>query len=136
MISLYGLLRERCGLSLREAAEFHRVATDTVTSWSAGRRMAPAGVLSELRDLYEKIDTAADQLIALAAKNDPETEIEVGLASDDHEARSLGWPCVGAQAASIGLAAAYMDNPIRVVPRGMTLASAAGADVHDKSLGR
>lgn len=61
--------------------------------------------------------------------------IEVGIASDDAEARSLGWPCVGAQRMSIALAAARIkDFRIVIVPRGTTPATAAAADANDAAL--
>lgn len=136
MKSLYALLRERCGLSIREAAEFHSVPVNTVTKWSSGDRNPPPGVIAELRELYERIEAAADELIQAAEEAGPEVEIEIGLASDDYEAQSIGWPCVGAHAAAIGLAAIYVDNPVIVVPRGSTVITAAAADTHDNMLRR
>jgi len=131
MKSLYALLRDRCGLSLREAAEYHSVPLDTVTAWSAGRRRAPEGVVRELRELYDRIDAAACQMVELIGDNP--ADIEFGLAADDHEAQSLGWPCVGAQAAALGLAAAMLDQTIAIVPRASTPATAAAADVHARA---
>lgn len=132
MTSLYALLRERCGLSLREAADLHGVSHDSVVSWSSGRRRPPAGVITELRTLYERIEDAADQIVAMADEAGPDLTIELGLASDDAEAQSIGWPCVGAQAAALGIAAATIDNPVVIVPRGTTPATAAAADRHDR----
>lgn len=129
--SLYSLLRERCGLSLREAAEFHRVPVNTINSWSSGRRSPPDGVIEELRSLYDRIETAAHALVETIGDN--MADVELGISSDDHEARSLGWPCVGAQAAALGLAAMWIDNEVTIVPRGATTASAAAADEHDKA---
>lgn len=59
MKPLYALLRERCGLSIREAAAFHDVSENTVVSWSAGRRNPPESIAAELRALYRQIETAA-----------------------------------------------------------------------------
>lgn len=108
-VTLYALLRERCGLSLREAANFHDVAMNTVESWSSGRRPAPDGVVSELRRLYAKIEDAAYQEIA-----DKEGAVDLILASDDTEAASLGWPCVGAHAAMLGIAAALTHKKVTI----------------------
>jgi len=130
MKSTYGLIRERCGLSIVEAAAFHKVPDDTVKAWSSGRRRAPAGVIEELRELYDLIDNAAHELEQLVG--DESGEIELGLASDDTEAQSIGWPCVGAHAAALGLAACYLNNDVVIVPRGSTAATAAAADIHDK----
>ena len=68
MKPLYALLRERCGLSIREAAEFHAVPENAVASWSAGRRNPPAGVITELRLRYVQIDDAAARLVEIADK--------------------------------------------------------------------
>ncbi len=136
MTSLYALLRERCGLSLREAADLHGVSHDSVVSWSSGRRRPPAGVIAELRALYVRIENAADQIVAMAEDAGADVEIELGLASDDAEAQSIGWPCVGAQAAALGVGAALIDNPVTIVPRGSTAATAAAADRHDRRRSR
>jgi len=109
------------------------MSLNTVTSCSNGRRQAPSGAIAELRELYEKIDLAAGELIDVIESIDA-PEFEIGLASDDYEARSLGWPCVGAHAAAIGLAAAHVNRPIIVVPHGATSATAAAADMHDVAL--
>lgn len=138
MLTLYAALMRTCGLSQREAADFHGVRLDTVKSWCGGRNRAPDGAIAELKNLFARIAKAADEFIAGAEKMSDQygadVEIEAGIASDDAEARSLGWPCVGAQIASIGLAAAYIQNPIKLVPRGSTAATALAADVHDAAL--
>ncbi|MFZ5737206.1 MAG: hypothetical protein ACOY6K_10030 [Pseudomonadota bacterium] len=139
MKSLYCLLRERCGLSIREAASFHDVPNDTVVSWSSGRRNAPAGVIAELRELHATIERAAThgvkEIETLISNQHPES-IEIGIAADDHEAQQLGFPCVGAQAAALGRIAALVDVPIRIVPRGSTAPTAAAADSHDRDVTR
>ena len=128
---LYRLLRERCGLSLDEAAAFHDTRIDTVRSWSSGRRNAPPGAIDELRALYAKIERAASELVDIAKKIEAEA-IEISLSSDDHEAQSLGWPCAGAHEAAIGIAAARLSRDVIIVPRGSTPATAAAADAHKK----
>ncbi|HQF31786.1 MAG TPA: hypothetical protein PLJ34_10105, partial [Hyphomicrobiales bacterium] len=57
--------------------------------------------------------------------------VELGLSSDDHEAQSIGWPCVGAHAAVLGLVAARVDVPLAIVPRGSTIATAGASDAND-----
>lgn len=126
----YALILDRCGLSLREAAEFHGVRPDTVKSWRLGRRAAPPGALAELRALYTRIERAAGEALKEIARQRAGA-VELGLASDDAEARALGWPCVGAQAAVLGLVAARAKASITVVPRGSTPAT---ADRHDAAL--
>lgn len=51
----------QCGLSRREAAEFLNVSTETIHSWSSGRRNPPKGIFQELADLYEKIRNLAHE---------------------------------------------------------------------------
>jgi len=116
----YALLLDRCGLSQREAAAIHGVRLDTVKSWSAGRNPTPAGAVEELRALYARIERAAGEALALIEGAPPEGEVELGLAGDDHEAQSLGWPCVGAHAAVLGLVAARARRPVRIVPRAVS----------------
>jgi hypothetical protein len=56
-------------------------------------------------------------------------EIALGYPTDDHEAQGLGWPCVGAwraMAARVVVAAL----PVRLVPRGSSLATAAAIEAH------
>jgi hypothetical protein len=132
MTTAFALICERCGLSHREAATFLNVRLDTVKSWSSGRNRAGDGVIAELRALYERIDRAAAEMIATIEKARADHGlpdiIELGIASDDYESQSLGWPCVGAQAACLGIVTARIGLPVAIVPRGSTLASAAAAD--------
>lgn len=139
MTTAYALLLDRCGLSHREAALFvHQVRPDTVKAWAAGRNRVPAGAIAELRALYARIEAAAvqalDQIEAMAADGAPD-RIELGLACDDAEAQALGWPCVGAQAAMLGLVVACMAGDAMIVPRGATVPGAAAADAHERGLG-
>lgn len=137
MKTAYALLLDRCGLSHREAADFHAVRPDTVSSWASGRNRVPDGAVTELRALYAKQCRAADEaLIALdesrRASASPPEVVEIGLASTDDEAHSLGWPCVGAMAASIGMAIARAPYAVRIVERGATIATSAAKGAHFK----
>ncbi len=125
MTSAYDLLRQRCGLSQQEAADFHKARLDTIKSWCSGRRHAPDGVIDELRALYDKINASAIRMVESANKTDPDLPIELGLAADDADAQSMGWPCVGAQAAAFGLVIARIRNPVVVEPHGSAWASSA-----------
>lgn len=111
----FTLLIDRCGLSLREAAEFLCVRPDTVKSWSSGRNPAPAAVLGELRALYAMIERAAGELIeqaeTLVKKHGDAAEIALEIAANDGEARKRGWPCVAAQRAAYGIAVARCAAP-------------------------
>ena len=83
---MYYLLRERCGLSISEASDFHNTSLNTVKKWSSGDRNPPEGIIAELRGLYRQIEAMA----ALIEAGKPAT------------ARNLP---PGAQDAAIGLAA-------------------------------
>lgn len=133
MTTTFSLLVNRCGLSTREAAEFLDARVDTVKSWSSGRNKCPAGVIDQLRDLYASIEAAADNHIAavkhLIETNGAPEEIEISIAADDDEARTLGFPCAGVHGAVIGIVTASIDVPVVVVPRGSTVATAGAAGV-------
>lgn len=120
MITLTTLLLDRCGLSHREAAAFLGVRLDTVHSWSSGRNPTPAGVVTELRGLYARIEEeAAQKLQAIRAVCAIEhvDAVDLALADDDAEAQALGWPCVGVHRATLGIIVARLDVPVRVVER-------------------
>lgn len=105
MITPFALLLARCGLSHREAAQVLDVRLDTVKSWASGRNPTSPGAMDELRALYRRIETAAAD--ALANRADPDDPAIVDcLARTDADAALRGWPCVGAQAAVIGLVVA------------------------------
>ena len=85
--------------------------------------------MAELRVLYARIERSASETLGVIAAQAPD-EIELGLVSDDYEAQQLGWPCVGAQAAMLGIVAAKAAAPVRIVPRGVTVATAAAVEPH------
>jgi hypothetical protein len=138
MKTTFALISDRCGLSHRGSAAFLNVRIDTVKSWSSGRNPAPPWAIDALRKLYARIENAArqagEQIADVIKKHGVLQEIELGIASDDYEAQRqpLGWPCVGAQAAMLGIVAARSSLSIKIVPRGTTLATAAAADALDQ----
>lgn len=89
--TLHGL-----GLSHSDAADFLGVRLDTVKNWSSGRRAVPDGVFAALHKLARRQIRAAEAI----AKNAENAAIELEIASDDAEAKEIGWPCVGAQMAA------------------------------------
>ena len=124
-MTLYSLLLRIGGLSHREAAAYHGVRPDTVKSWSAGRNPVPAGVIAEIRDLIRCQRRAADELLGIIEAAPAGAVIELGIAADDRVAQAppLGWPCVSAQAQTVGMAAAMTDRTVVIVPRGSTTAT-------------
>lgn len=130
----FALLCEACSLSHREAADFLKVRLDTVKSWSSGRNRAPPGVIAALRDLHRQIDRAAAEVLAVYADHETR-QVELGYAADDAEARSIGWPCVGAQRAAFGRVVAGLPDGVQavLVPRGSMVGTAAAADQRDRA---
>jgi hypothetical protein len=132
-VNTFTALCKVCGLSVGEAAAFLGASENTVLSWRRGRRGYPPGVIAELRTLYRSLDHAAGQTIArVLAMPDPPDEIRLGIAADDHEARSLGLPCVGAHEALLGMIAARLDRRVVIVPRGSDPATAAAIDARER----
>lgn len=123
------------GLSHREASLFLNVRPDTVKSWSSGRNSCPAGPLSELKKLIRAQQRAADHIIKTISESAGQPGapdvIEIGYPADDHEAQSLGWPCVGAWRGMIARVLVHVETPVTLVPRGSTPATAAAADAND-----
>ena len=126
------------GLSHREAADFLGVRLDTVQSWHRKTRpnQASDGVIRELKALIETQERAAEQqldvIARLAVEHGAPDAIEIGYPVDDHEAKTLGLPCVGAWAAMAARVVGRSPIPIRLVPRGSTIATAAAVQAHDK----
>lgn len=132
------LLIELCGLSHREAADYLGVREDTVKSWFRARPpTAKPGVIAELRALAAEQQKAADNQVMLikelVERHGTPDQIELSLSSDDREAQSKGWPCVGAERRTYALVAVAVDIAVALVPRGSTTASAAAADHYDKN---
>jgi len=119
--SVYDLLRQRCGLSQADAADFHDTRIDTIKSWCSDRRTAPAGVLDELRDLYADISEAGDEL-ADVVKLMPQRDangvfFQIGAPLDSRDAIACGFPCEGSCLAAVALAVASLPGRAKIVPR-------------------
>jgi plasmid maintenance system antidote protein VapI len=118
----FAVLAERCGLSQREAAEFLKVRIDTIKSWCAGRNVAKPNVLAELRELYAKIQAAADKLAQdnerlLEQQRERKIQqraIVFGLAETDDVARAYGFPSQGPYMAAIGLALLRLPDDVAI----------------------
>ncbi len=126
MSSVFKLISQDCGLTMTEAASFLDVRPDTAKSWWMGRRICPDTVIDELLALSVRQDVAAQES-AIVIQNAAEQrgapeDIELGIASDDHEAQSLGWPGAGAHAAvlrkTVKLLPPDLAVLVRIVPRG------------------
>jgi transcriptional regulator with XRE-family HTH domain len=95
----YRIMRERCGLSVDEAAAYHGVSPCTVRSWTCGRRNPPQEVLADLSKLYIDIEYAAREHQGGCLRK--------GHLVDDAWRRlgpkGLGLPCDGAVNACVGI---------------------------------
>ncbi len=60
-------MMQHCRLSIREAAILHRVDVKQIGHWQSGRRVAPPGVINELRELDAAIQQFVDALIQLTS---------------------------------------------------------------------
>ena len=133
-MTLFSAILKLSGLSIREAAAFLSVRPDTVKSWSAGRNPVPAGVMDQMHGLLGKQEKAAGEGLALWEEKGCPAQMEFGGATDDHEARSLGWPSVGAQMAAFSRLWEMVHGECDIIlsPRGSTMATAAAADEQEK----
>ncbi|MGJ5149894.1 hypothetical protein [Bradyrhizobium sp. HKCCYLR1023] len=110
----YNLLREFCGLSQQDAADFHDTRLDSVKSWCSDRRLAPQGAVNELQQLARQIATAGEAYAReLAALGDDGT-IMIALPRDDAEARSFGFPSLGAYMRGVAIAVAHLPPNLHV----------------------
>ena len=123
-MSVYDLMRQCCGLSQTEAAEFQNVRLDTVKSWCSGRRPAPARAVAELRDLYRRIFEAGTSYAAQLERRGPQVDEDgsqrylVSEPRDDQDAIAQGWPNKAACLAALGVAIAALpaDAVAELVP--------------------
>jgi len=139
-MTTYNLLKQSCGLSHREAAAYLDVRESRSKDWSAGRVLTPPGVLAGLFELVLRQEAAAEEALAVIEaaidKHGLPQSIPIGVSVDDHEAQSLGWPCVAAHMAVIRRLIEMLEPEIvpliEIVPRGSTPETAAAADAHGK----
>ena len=123
MTSVYYLLRQRCGLSQTDAAEFHETRIDTIKSWCSDRRSAPLGAIDELRDLYADIAEAGRELadivrLMLTISDDKGAPyFQIGTPVDRRDAVVCGFPSEGSCLAAVALAIAELPHPTKIVPR-------------------
>lgn len=138
-MTLFSEILRGCGLSQREAADFLGIRPDTVKGYASPSRpqQPPPGVLAELHELAARQDQVALEEVDVWEQQGQPSEIKIGLASDDCEARSLGWPCVGAHRAVIRRLWEMLPPEVRIVmvPRGSTPSTAMAADIRERGDG-
>lgn len=134
-MTLFNSLRELCGLTQPECADYLGVRVDSVSSWCTGRRNIPDGVVQKMVGLWNRMEDEASrivdgieaQLIELAPRGLPES-VEFGIPKSREEANELGWPSVGSFMRIAALVAANVEVPLELVERGSTPASRAAID--------
>lgn len=135
-MTLFAILCALAGLSQHEAGDLCGVRHDSARQWATGRRTAPPATINELRALIVRQEHAASEAVAqiawLSKSHSAPDVIELGYPADDHEAQSLGWPCVGAWSAMAARVIAAAPAKIVLVPRGSTPGTAAAADAHGR----
>jgi hypothetical protein len=114
MHNVYNLLRESCGLSQQEAADFHDVRLDTLKSWCSGRRPAPVGAIDELKELSRDIMQAGKDVAALLKRTSKDGAFIVVLPRDDKDARACGFPSMTAQMRAIAIAVAQLPDEAEI----------------------
>jgi hypothetical protein len=120
MPNAYNLLREACGISQAEAAEFvHETRLDSVKSWCSDRRTAPQGVINDLQKLAREIQNAGVDYAALLKRTSKGDVYVIGLPRDEQDARTCGFPSIGAQMRAIAVAISHLPegSEIRMVER-------------------
>jgi hypothetical protein len=120
MTNVYNVLREACGISQAEAAEFvHGTRLDSVKSWCSDRRTAPQGVINDLQRLAREIQSAGIEYAALLKTISKGDVYVIGLPSDEQDARACGFPSIGAQMRAIAVAISHLPerSEIRMVER-------------------
>jgi len=111
MSNVYNLLREACGISQAEAAEFvHGTRLDSVKSWCSDRRSAPQGVINDLQKLAREIQNAGIDYAALLKKTSKGDVYVIGLPKDEKDARLCGFPSIGAQLRAIAVAISLLPE--------------------------
>jgi hypothetical protein len=120
MTNVYNVLREACGISQAEAAEFvHDTRLDSVKSWCSDRRTAPQGVINDLQKLAREIQNAGIDYAALLKRTSKGDVYVIGIPSDEQDARACGFPSIGAQMRAIAVAVSLLPehSEIRMVER-------------------
>jgi hypothetical protein len=116
MTSVYNLLREACGISQAEAAEFHEARLDSVKSWCSDRRPAPIGAINQLQSLARRIRKSGHEFGNLlnSLVDELVPSVTVYLPHDDADARAHGFPSTAAQLQAIAIAIALLPDDVEV----------------------
>ena len=96
-----------------------------------GVREPPEGVIKEMSELVALQTKAVERQLSFMKTNGVK-QAEIGYPVDNEEAKSMGWPCIGAVKVVLGRIIAGSDATITLVPRGATNGTAAAIDAREK----
>ena len=130
-ITIFSTLRAATGLSLFDTAAYLNVSQKNVERWVDGVREPPEGVIKEMSELVAMQTKVVDRQLSFMKTNGVK-QAEIGYPVDDEEAKSMGWPCLGAVKVVLGRIIAGSDTSIILSPRGSTSGTAAAIDAREK----
>lgn len=130
-ITVFATLRAAAGLSLFETADYLKVSQKNVERWVDGVREPPEGVIKEMSELVAMQTKVVVRQLSFMKTNGVK-QAEIGYPVDDEEAKSMGWPCLGAVKVVLGRIIAGSDTSIILSPRGSTSGTAAAIDARGK----
>lgn len=130
-INIFSTLRAATGLSLFETADYLNVSQKNVERWVDGVREPPEGVIKEMSELVALQTKVVERQLSFMKANSVK-QAEIGYPVDDEEAKSMGWPCVGAFKTVLGRIIAGSEASITLSPRGSTSGTAAAIDAREK----
>lgn len=130
-ITIFSTLRAATGLSLFDTAAYLNVSQKNVERWVDGVREPPEGVIKEMSELVAMQTKVVERQLSFMKTNGVK-QAEIGYPVDDEEAKSMGWPCVGAVKVVLGHIIAGSEASITLSPRGATSGTAAAIDAREK----
>ena len=130
-ITIFSTLRAATGLSLFDTAAYLNVSQKNVERWVDGVREPPEGVIKEMSELVAMQTKVVERQLSFMKTNGVK-QAEIGYPVDDEEAKSMGWPCIGAVKVVLGRIIAGSDASIILSPRGSTSGTAAAIDAREK----
>jgi len=108
--SVYDLLREACGLSQQEAADYHDVRLDSIKSWCSDRRQVPVAVVAQLQELMRAIELSAEKFAAEINPNYDQNAFIIGVPIEDEDAEACGFPSIAAHHRAIAIAMSRLPD--------------------------
>src|SRR5262245_32681196 len=115
VMTAFSIMRERCGLSWAETAQFLNVPMQTVEEWASGRKATPKSVVIQLRALYRHVVHSGRELgerFRIELEQQAKRHVVIGIVGDDIAAQEHGFPCAGPHAAAVGIAIMLLPDDV------------------------